>query len=75
MRFEKRRECPHFIASLDLFHVIESVGIERLRPMGRQHDLRFRARDFLDALRRLALPINPAIRKLPPSLPVVRLRR
>ena len=70
---EERRKRLDFVARLDLLHVVEVARIEELRAIDGEHELGLRADDFLHALGRPPFQPGPAMRKLPPPLPVARL--
>jgi hypothetical protein len=50
------RERLRFVASLNLLHIVEFAGIEKLGAKTREGKFRFAAKHFLDARRQTAVP-------------------
>ena len=70
---EERRERLRLVTRLHLLHVVKIVGAEELRAVEGKGELGLGAKTFFTPFGVSPLQRGPATRKLPPSLPVVRL--
>ncbi len=70
---KKHRERLSFVSSLDLLDIVEVAGIKELRAENYNSKISFMRNTFLIPAGFSPFQRGPVMRKLPPSLPVVRL--
>ncbi len=65
---EKRRERLHLVASLHLLHIVDVTRVEELRAISWERQFGLRAKNLINARRRLAFPVRACKQEGPASI-------